>query len=281
MTRPLLTIFCAALALYGCAKDNGRENCASEAAARAAADQIQAVLGDDLWLKGKVDVVLSDVRTIRLDEKVALATCQASLRIRPPQDVVALLAVPAGVRWLRASGLKYDSQAGQLLTTVDFEAQRTDDKKSMVVGKLEGYEKTVEGVRLLALRQPLVVDEGAFLQPAEVHQLSKRLSDFRLKSGIPIYLITIKKLPNSSPDGIEDYATQRVNDWRLRNGLLILMSKEDRRIRLQPTGVVIERLPNTRTKEIIDEVFIPRFKAADFAGGLEAGLQSVMAELDQ
>lgn len=279
--RWLLTTFCAALVLCGCGKDNGRENCASEEAAWAVADQLQAIFGDDLWLKGKVNVVLSDVRTSRLDEKVALATCQASLRIRPPEDVVALLAMPAGISWLKANSLEYQTQAGQLVAMVAFEAQRTDDKKSMVVTKLEGHGQAVEGVRLLALRQPLVVDEGDFLPPAEAEKLSKRLTDFRLKTGTPIYLITVKKLPDSLSDGIADYTKRRVTDWRLRNGLLILMSKEDRKIRLETIGEVGERLPDARARELIAEVFVPRFKVSDFAGGLEAGLQSVIAELDR
>lgn len=281
MMKLHLTIFCAALALSGCGRDKGRENCASQTTASAVADQIQVALAADPWLKDKIEVALSDVRTTHIDEKVGLATCQAALGIRPPKDIAALLAMPAGVNWLSANSLEYQSTAQQLVSTVSFDAQRTDDNKSMVVSKLEGYGPSVDGLRFLALRQPLVVDGGAFLQKAEIDKLSKLLMDFRLKTGIPIYVITVNKLPDSSADGIAVYAKQRARDWRLQSALLIVMSKQDRRIRLESIGVVGERLSDERAQSLIDEMFTPRFKAGDFAGGLEAGLQSVMVELDR
>lgn len=274
-------LFSMALMLAGCARDDGHGNCGADITARVVSDQIKEVLGQDHWLLGKLDFALSNVRTTRLDEKVALASCHADLRISPPRDVVDFLSGPAGEGWYKANHIEYQPESAQLVTPVTFDAQRTDDKKSMVIANLAGFEHAIEGVRLLALRQPLVVDDGAFLQSTEVEKLAKLLSSFRLKTGVPIYLITIRNLPDSSPDAIALFAKQRAKDWHLQDGVLVVMSRDDRKIRLETLGVLDQRLPAERAKYLIDEIFTPHFKTADFAGGLELGLKAVMADLER
>ena len=76
-----------------------------------------------------------------------------------------------------------------------------------------------------------------------------------------------------------------VTQWKLgrRNvddGTLILVAKNDRRVRIE-VGYGLEGvLSDLTTHRIIEEQITPRFKQGDFAGGLEAGINQMTQLID-
>jgi uncharacterized protein len=76
-----------------------------------------------------------------------------------------------------------------------------------------------------------------------------------------------------------------VEEWRLGrdavdDGALLLIAKDDRRMRIE-TGYGIEgALTDATAKRIIAETITPLFRQGDFYGGIDVGLEQIMRVID-
>src|SRR3546814_6589830 len=92
---------------------------------------------------------------------------------------------------------------------------------------------------------------------------------------------------STEPETIEQYSIRVTNAWKLGrkgvdDGILMLVARNDRRVRIE-VGYGLEGVvPDAIANRIIDETIVPRFKAGDYAGGLDRSeehtseLQSLM-----
>jgi uncharacterized protein len=84
-------------------------------------------------------------------------------------------------------------------------------------------------------------------------------------------------IPTSGDETIEEYAVKLFEAWGIGDrekdeGLLLLVAVADRAVRFE-VGYGLEGvLPDGRVGGIIRGQIIPRFRAGDFAGGMEDGL---------
>ena len=62
----------------------------------------------------------------------------------------------------------------------------------------------------------------------------------------------------------------------VRDGVLVVVAKNDRKIRIEVAKALEGAIADLAAKRIISELITPRFKANDFAGGLEAGTEQLM-----
>ncbi len=126
-----------------------------------------------------------------------------------------------------------------------------------------------------------VVDLAGLLSSAERAGLEKKLADFESQSGSQIVVLT---LLSTGPEDIASYA-QRVGDaWKIgrRNvgdGLLIVVAKEDRRVWIAPAKALEGAVPDLAAKKIIDRSITPAFKKGDYAAGLDAGVDGLIARI--
>jgi uncharacterized protein len=85
-----------------------------------------------------------------------------------------------------------------------------------------------------------------------------------------------------SDSDIADYTVQVARFWQVgqkdkNNGAVLFVFVQDHKMFIQ-VGYGLEGvLPDALCKRIIDEQITPRFKAGDFAGGLTAGIQSIIS----
>ena len=92
-------------------------------------------------------------------------------------------------------------------------------------------------------------------------------------------------LPTTQPETIEQYAVRVFEQWKLGrkgvdDGVLLVVAKDDRRLRIE-VGYGLEGiLPDAIAKRIISEDIAPRFKQGDFAGGLRAGVTRILGVID-
>lgn len=151
------------------------------------------------------------------------------------------------------------------------------------------------GVSLLALApsvwaqdlQPIpalsarVIDTTATLDAAQVQALEAKLAAFEQSRGSQIVILMV---PSTLPEDITDY-TQRVGDsWKIGrkdigDGLLLVVAKNDRRVRIATAKTLEGALPDLATQQIINTAITPRFKQGDFAGGLNAAADQIMARI--
>jgi len=85
-------------------------------------------------------------------------------------------------------------------------------------------------------------------------------------------------------DPIEDYSIRVVETWKLgragaNDGVLILIVRDDRRMRIE-VGYGLEGvLTDAQAGRIIDGLMAPRFRAGDFEGGVEAAAAAVSSAI--
>ena len=132
-----------------------------------------------------------------------------------------------------------------------------------------------------------VTDLTATLSADQVHALDVRLQGIEARSPAQM---TILLVPTTQPERIEQYAMRVAEAWKLGHkagavrdpnaadqGLLLLVAKNDRKVRIEVGYGLEGKIPDAIARRIIDETITPYFKRADFAGGLAAGVQRIEA----
>ncbi len=127
-----------------------------------------------------------------------------------------------------------------------------------------------------------VVDQTGILSSDQVARLEQTLKDFEDRKGSQIAVLIVS---TTAPETIEQYSLRVVEQWKLGrkkidDGALLIIAKEDRKLRIE-VGYGLEGVLNDATaKRIIDEIITPRFKNSDFDGGIEAGVERIIGVID-
>jgi uncharacterized protein len=123
-----------------------------------------------------------------------------------------------------------------------------------------------------------VVDQANLMSSQSRSDLEAKLKDLEDKSGIQLVVATVKSLEGGD---IETYANQLFRNWKLgeakkNNGVLLLVAPAEHKVRIE-VGYGLEGvLTDALSSVIISSVIVPRFKANDFTGGLERGVDGIM-----
>jgi uncharacterized protein len=119
-----------------------------------------------------------------------------------------------------------------------------------------------------------VVDQTATLTPAQLQALSAKLEGIERQRGSQIVVLMVA---TTQPEDIAAFA-QRVGDtWKIGrrdvgDGLLIVVAKNDRKVRIEVAKALEGAVPDLAAKQIINDRITPAFRAGDFAGGLNAAV---------
>ncbi len=127
-----------------------------------------------------------------------------------------------------------------------------------------------------------VTDLTATLSREQQARLEQELQNFEAKKGSQLAVLIV---PTTQPETIEQYGIRVVDSWKLGrkgidDGALLLIAKNDRSLRIE-VGYGLEGALNDATaKRIVSDIIVPRFKAGDFYGGIEAGIQSMIKVIE-
>jgi uncharacterized protein len=88
-------------------------------------------------------------------------------------------------------------------------------------------------------------------------------------------------VPTTDGEAIEQYALRVAEAWKIGrkkidDGALLVIAKNDRRLRIEVGYGLEGALTDATTKRIIDEDITPKFKAGDFGGGVVAGVDKMV-----
>lgn len=124
-----------------------------------------------------------------------------------------------------------------------------------------------------------VMDSTATLSHAQLQALNTKLQAFEASSGTQVVVLM---LPTTQPEDIASYANRVANAWKIGrkevgDGLLLIVAKNDHRLRIEVAKTLEGAIPDLAAKRIIDQAMTPQFKQGDFAGGLDQGLNQIMA----
>jgi len=123
-----------------------------------------------------------------------------------------------------------------------------------------------------------VTDHTATLSADQRARLETKLSAFERQKGAQIAVLIVASVGSET---IEQYALRVAEAWKLGrksvdDGALLLVAKNDRKLRIE-VGYGLEGALNDATaKRIISETIAPRFKDGDFYGGIDAGVGAMI-----
>lgn len=124
-----------------------------------------------------------------------------------------------------------------------------------------------------------VTDTTGTLSPADVARIEGKLKAFEQKKGSQIVVLMV---PTTQPEAIEQYSIRVAEAWKIGrkkvdDGLILLVAKNDRKMRIEVGYGLEGAVPDAIAKRVISEVIAPRFRANDYVGGIEAGVDRLIA----
>lgn len=141
-------------------------------------------------------------------------------------------------------------------------------------------------VQALALDLPAltgrVVDNAGLLDAATKNAIETKLAAFEQKSSDQIVVATIASLEG---EALEDFANRLFRAWGIgqaetNNGVLLLVARDDRKIRIEVGYGLEGTLTDLHSKLIIENTLAPAFRAGDFSGGIASAVDDIVMVLE-
>lgn len=123
-----------------------------------------------------------------------------------------------------------------------------------------------------------VLDQGEMLSGGEERALARKLSAYEDTSSTAVVVVTLQSL-NGAP--VDDYAISLGRDWGVGqegkdNGVVVLVSKNDRKMFIA-TGYGVEgALPDATANQIVERIMTPAFRQGEFYAGLDRGTDAII-----
>jgi uncharacterized protein len=109
-------------------------------------------------------------------------------------------------------------------------------------------------------------------------RLEAHLSEFEKSESTQVVVLTIDSLEG---DSLEDFSMRVFEAWRIGqagrdNGVLLLISKSDRKIRIEVGYGLEGKLTDLNAGRIIRDVIAPEFKKGSFDVGIQNGVDAIL-----
>jgi uncharacterized protein len=122
-----------------------------------------------------------------------------------------------------------------------------------------------------------VIDQTQTLDAAQKQALIQQLAGIEAQYGSQVVVLM---LPSTQPEDIAAYAQRVADTWKIGrssvgDGLLIVVAKDDRKVRIEVAKTLEGAIPDLMAKRVINERIKPAFKTGDYAKGLQAGVDQL------
>ncbi len=126
-----------------------------------------------------------------------------------------------------------------------------------------------------------VVDQAGLLDAAARSRLEAKLKELEAKTTTQLVVVT---LPALGGYDIADYGYQLGRHWGIgqkgtNNGALLIVAPTERKVRIEVGYGLEGTLTDAVSRLIVDHAILPRFRAKDFAGGIERGVDDIVQVL--
>lgn len=146
---------------------------------------------------------------------------------------------------------------------------------------LAGEPARAQELRPVPVLTQQVIDQTGTLSAAQREALTSKLERFERENGSQLVILIVA---SSQPEDIAAFA-QRVGDaWKIGrkdvgDGLLIVVAKNDRKVRIEVAKALEGAVPDLAARQIIQSALSPAFKAGDYAGGLNQAVDQLQARI--
>lgn len=126
-----------------------------------------------------------------------------------------------------------------------------------------------------------LIDQTGTLDALQRSALEGKLEAFEREAGPQIVILM---LPSTAPEDITSYAQRVADSWKIGrrevgDGLLIVVAKNDRKVRIEVAKALEGAIPDLAARQIIQNAISPAFKAGDYAGGLNQAVDQLQARI--
>lgn len=123
-----------------------------------------------------------------------------------------------------------------------------------------------------------VVDEAGVIEPAAEARLARALEAHERATGDQVVVATVGSLQGLD---VEEYANRLFRAWALGqagedDGVLLLVAPGERKVRIEVGYGLEGELTDAAASAVIQSLILPRFRAGDLSGGIEAGANGVV-----
>jgi uncharacterized protein len=122
-----------------------------------------------------------------------------------------------------------------------------------------------------------VNDYASILSPETENRLESALSALESTDSTQVVVLTI---PSLQGEVLEQFSMKVAEEWKIGqksrdNGAILLISKNDRKIRIEVGRGLEGKLTDLMSGRIIQYEIVPKFKEGNFNGGVEAGVNAI------
>ena len=126
-----------------------------------------------------------------------------------------------------------------------------------------------------------VVDDAHVLSPQVQSDLTGKLTALEQKTSRQVVVVTVASLGGYP---IEDYGNQLLRKWGigqkgLNNGAVFIVVPSEHKVRIEVGYGLEPILTDALSSVILQEQVLPRFRAGDIPGGVEAGTDAIIQQL--
>ncbi|HEX4737002.1 MAG TPA: YgcG family protein [Allosphingosinicella sp.] len=126
-----------------------------------------------------------------------------------------------------------------------------------------------------------VVDTAGLLTAQDQAALTQKLAAVEQATSRQLVVATV---PNLQGYPIEDYGYQLGRAWGIgqkgaNNGVILLVSKDDRKVRIEVGYGLEPILTDALSSQIIQDQILPAFRNNDYPGGINAGVDAIAQQL--
>jgi uncharacterized protein len=126
--------------------------------------------------------------------------------------------------------------------------------------------------------QGYVNDYAGMISPSAKSKIEEGLRAFEQSDSTQIVILTV---PSLEGENIEEFSIRVAEAWKIGqqqkdSGILLIVSKQERKIRIEVGRGLEGKLTDLMAGRIIDQVIKPRFKQGDFDGGFITGTSALI-----
>jgi uncharacterized protein len=126
-----------------------------------------------------------------------------------------------------------------------------------------------------------VVDAANIIPDADEAALTQKLEAVEKASSRQLVVATVPSLEGYP---IEDYGYQLGRKWGIgqkgaNNGIILLVAPNDRKVRIEVGYGLEPIMTDALSGDIISQQILPAFKSGDYPGGINAGADAIIAQL--
>ena len=149
------------------------------------------------------------------------------------------------------------------------------------LGLIPAWAVQAQGLQPVPELRARVIDQTGTLDAASVAAIEGKLAAFEQSNGSQVVVVMV---PTTAPEDIADY-TQRLGDaWKIGrrdvgDGVLFVIAKNDRRMRIATAKTLEGAIPDLMARRILDGAVAPSLRAGDYAGGIQAGVDQILARI--